>query len=72
MVVLAFLTDPEVISRILRHLGLPTSAPPVVKARSSGEELGFELGEGVLPSEGGDVFEGEGAGRGEGFIRPPP
>jgi len=72
MVVLAFLTDPEVIGRILRHLGLPSSAPPVVKARSSGGEMGFELGEEVLSGEGEDFFEGEGAGRGEGFIRPPP
>ena len=43
MVVLAFLTDPEVVGKILRHLGLPTTAPLVARARSSGEAKGFEL-----------------------------
>lgn len=32
--ILAFLTDPEVVLRILSHLGLPTSAPPVAPARA--------------------------------------
>ena len=27
MVVLAFLSDPDVVGKILRHLGLPTTAP---------------------------------------------
>ena len=33
MEVLSFLTDPLVVGRILRHLGLPTTSPPVVPAR---------------------------------------
>ena len=32
MVVLAFLTDPDVVGRILRHLGLSTCAPALVPA----------------------------------------
>ena len=42
MVVLAFLSDPAVVSRILRHLGLPLAAPALAPARSSGEARGFE------------------------------
>jgi hypothetical protein len=38
MVVLAFLSDPSVVGRILRHLHLPTAPPPVSPARSSAEE----------------------------------
>ena len=33
MVVLAFLTDPDVVGRILRHLGLPACAPALAPAR---------------------------------------
>jgi hypothetical protein len=35
LTVLAFITDPPVIERILEHLKLPTSAPAVAKARPS-------------------------------------
>jgi hypothetical protein len=45
MVVLAFLTDPEVVSRILRHLGLPIVAPMLAPAQRSAEAEGFELGD---------------------------
>jgi hypothetical protein len=45
MVVLAFLTEPEVVAKILRHLGLPTVAPLLASARSSPEPLAFELGD---------------------------
>jgi len=38
MVALAFLSDPLVVGRILRHLHLPTAPPPVSPARSSAEE----------------------------------
>ena len=38
MVVLAFLTDPAVVRRILDHLGLPTSAPRPTSARLSLQE----------------------------------
>jgi hypothetical protein len=34
MIVLAFLTDPAVVEKILRHLGLPLSAPALAPARS--------------------------------------
>jgi hypothetical protein len=68
MVVLAFLTDPEVLGRILRHLGLPTTAPLVARARSSGEAKGFELfaeergaGHGACEDDG---ETGNGPGRG--------
>jgi len=30
---LAFLTDPPVVRKILAHLGLPTEAPPLARAR---------------------------------------
>ena len=35
MVVLAFLTDPDVVGRILRYLGLPTCAPALAAACST-------------------------------------
>ena len=41
MVVLAYLTDPDVVGKILRHLGLPFSAPALAPARSSGRPLGI-------------------------------
>ena len=33
--ILAFLSDPPVVTRILRHLRLPTVPPPVAPARES-------------------------------------
>ncbi len=33
MVVLAFISDPPVVKKILRHLKLPTAPPPVAAAR---------------------------------------
>lgn len=33
MVVLAFITDPKVLERILGHLGLPTTPPTIAPAR---------------------------------------
>ena len=45
MTVLAFLTDPEVVRKILAHLRLPTSPPPLASARSSGTPMQFDLGE---------------------------
>lgn len=38
MVVLAFLTDPTVVSKILAHLGLPTAPPPLTPARLAAQE----------------------------------
>ena len=72
MVVLASLTDPEVVSRILRHLGLPIVAPMLAPARRSGEAEGVEMGAGGvdLGSEEPQVMtEEDGPGP---PIRPPP
>ena len=38
MTVLAFISDPPAVERILRHLTLPTSPPPVAPARASTQE----------------------------------
>jgi hypothetical protein len=38
MVVLAFLTDATVVHKILAHLGLPTSPPPLAPARLAAQE----------------------------------
>ena len=37
MVVLAFISDPPVVSKILRHLKLPTAPPPVAASRDMWE-----------------------------------
>jgi len=36
MVILAFLSDPPVVAKILRHLRLPTAPPPLAPARGGG------------------------------------
>jgi hypothetical protein len=70
MTVLAFLSDPEVVGKILRHLGRPTVAPALAASRGPAPALGF-----VLPQDeagpadvghGGDTCPGEPA------TRPPP
>jgi hypothetical protein len=38
MRILAFLTDPFTVAGILRHLGLPATAPPLTPARSPAGE----------------------------------
>jgi hypothetical protein len=43
MVVLAFLTDPEVVGKILTHLGLSTTAPTLTPARPSAQPLRLDL-----------------------------
>jgi hypothetical protein len=63
MVVLAFLSDPEVVCKILRHLGLPVSAPVLTSARSSGKARGFELGEDDGRGGDGDHDEDDGTGK---------
>lgn len=40
MVVLAYLTDPQVLTKILSHLGLPHQAPPLAPAKRE-DQLGF-------------------------------
>jgi hypothetical protein len=77
MTVLAFITDPEVVSRILSHLHLPTSPPPLAQARTAASPLAFPLeDEGVLALErvGGAAEAGKAAGAGgaEECGRPPP
>jgi len=67
MVVLAFLTDPEVVGRILQHLHLPTCAPALAEPRVAGEARGFELEEEV-----GAIVGGEDETPAEGESRPPP
>ena len=42
MIVLAFLTDPAVVEKILRHLGLPDAAPALAPARSSPWQTGLD------------------------------
>jgi hypothetical protein len=72
MVVLVFLTDPEVVSRILRHLGLPIVAPMLAPARRSGEAEGVELGDGGVDlgsEEMEEMTEGDGLAP---RTRPPP
>ena len=72
MVVLAFWSDPEVVGKILCHLGLPTLAPELAAARLSGRLLGFRLAE-----EGAGTGTGKDAGGRDGRAsgiptRPPP
>ena len=70
MVVLALLTDPDVVGRILRHLGLPVCAPALAAARSLGEMFGY-----ALPGDEGGSGEAEGEGWTDAAgppIRPPP
>jgi hypothetical protein len=78
MIVLALLSDPEVVGKILLHLGLPTTVPALAPARSSavpsrgGRSLGFVLPEedGASAREVGDTVED--SGDPEPSIRPPP
>jgi len=72
MVVLAFLTDPDIVERMLRHLGLPFSAPALAPARSPRPALGF-----ALPDEDSISGDGEDDGGRESAVpkplsRPPP
>ena len=53
MVVLAFLSDPDVVAKILRHLRLPTCPPPLTPARSTNQPLTFELPEVSTPQHEG-------------------
>jgi hypothetical protein len=59
MTVLAFLTDPDVVAKILRHLRLPTSAPAFTAAKSTTPAPGFDLPEEDFASKqnGDDVGE---------------
>ncbi len=46
--VLAVITEPEPIQRILSHLGMPTEPPPVARARDPSERLPLALPERLL------------------------
>jgi hypothetical protein len=86
LVVLAFLTDPKVVGKILRHLGLPTCAPALVPASPVPsaqlplqQEVVFpDRGCGDMLSDEGDVLDREGGEEGNCSsapspeIRPPP
>jgi len=41
MLVIAFLTDPNVLTKILDHLNLPSAPPPLAPARSPIDEQGL-------------------------------
>ena len=72
MVVLALLSDPDVVGKIVRHLGLPTTAPALAPARSSGGALGFDLPqEDAVAGDGQDDRWGD-SGVPEPPVRPPP
>jgi hypothetical protein len=74
MVVLAFLTDPQVVGKILRHLGLAATAPALSPSRSSESPMGFLLetdAEGI--AAGPDAGDGTGEGADpDPWARPPP
>ena len=72
MAVLAFLTDPAVVQKILRHLGLATADPAVAKARSTAPPLGFELPDRDPVAEGAPCPDGVGLEEDGEFVRPPP
>ena len=72
MIVLAFLTDPEVVGKILRHLGLPVAAPLIAPARSSGPALGFALPDEDSISSAREEDGGRDFVTPEDLIRPPP
>jgi hypothetical protein len=84
MIMLAFMSDPEVVGKILHHLGLPTTAPALAPARSSAvpskgrRSFGFVLLEedGASIREEGDTVDrvpvGGDSGQPEPIVRPPP
>jgi hypothetical protein len=84
LTVLAFLSDPEVVVKILRHLGWPTAPPPLSPARCAPEQLLLEVWQPALGGRRGEELEegegpdregpeaGESRGEGERFGRSPP
>ena len=47
--VLAVLTEREPVQRILAHLGLPTQAPPLARARDPSDDVVEDQDDGQLP-----------------------
>jgi hypothetical protein len=45
MLVIAFISDPAVINKILQHLGLPSSPPPISPVKTPVEEQDFFNGD---------------------------
>jgi hypothetical protein len=39
MVVLAFLTDPRIVAKVLDHIGLPSSPPPLAPPRLASDPM---------------------------------
>jgi hypothetical protein len=78
MVVLAFLSDPAVVSKILHHLGSPATALALAPARSFlasrtlSRGLGFALPEDDVTSSRQEGDDAGDAGVPEPAIRPPP
>jgi hypothetical protein len=72
MIVLALLSDHEVVGKILRHLGLPATAPALAPARSSTRARGFLLPEDDVISGREERADAVDAGVPEPAIRPPP
>ena len=54
MVVLAFLTDPRVLARVLDHIGLPSVPPPLAPPRFQ-TDLDFDLDFDLDPAQRSDV-----------------
>jgi hypothetical protein len=53
MRILAFVTEPLVLHRILRHLGLPAHPPPIAPARAPPQtDLDFDQSPAFDPSDG--------------------
>jgi hypothetical protein len=60
MRIIAFVTEPEVVRRVLIHLGLPDRPPPLAPARGPPQaELNFDQTSGYDPADGdpGPDFE---------------
>ncbi len=72
MIVLAFLTDPEAVGKILRQLGLPYSAPVLSPVRSPRPALGFALPDEDSISNAREDYGGRGLAAAEPRIRPSP
>ncbi|MBU1948896.1 MAG: hypothetical protein KJ927_09310, partial [Candidatus Eisenbacteria bacterium] len=70
MVVLAFLTDPVVVGKILRHLGLNDVPPALSPARPSDPPMGFLLEADTegMDADAGDVESADP----DPWARPPP